>query len=456
MSSKTMLTGTFLAEQTHSNPPSYTLVSVSSIDTLGDGPRARPVAASAGGGGGGAGGAASAVRRARAEKFGAKLTKLPALDDFDPLLDKSEDSVFVVPARRGQKSAASAPAGVNSTGASATAANGPVSAQSNLCSLDKRRPGGASPDRPMTSSEKGTDVKDSNGASPRRSPGAASTPATPVGSGAKDSAPGISPAKPSLANRPASSASRVKAGRSGTPRKRPASQRSFKRPASEASTRDQSETFDRLYSAQKPWMFDKTDMELLTYLARRAGDPEIANVSSPCESPSHSMIFGASLQSMGSTSSSIRSPRKHRHHKELFDECLHKDSQRSSPAPEGRESPSTDCGWSGGRRPLYSPQRLAKAQIERERSCRLDEQIRDIKILPVRFFEAGEPLAAGVSCPDKAAFDQAVQYAEAQLLKAYTDYKAWRSKHGYPAPDLSLMELDKDKRSSRVSKVEAD
>jgi len=86
----------------------------------------------------------------------------------------------------------------------------------------------------------------------------------------------------------------------------------------------------------------------------------------------------------------------------------------------------------------------------------LDEQIRDIKILPVRFFEAGEPLAAGVSCPDKAAFDQAVQYAEAQLLKAYTDYKAWRSKHGYPAPDLSLMELDKDKRSSRVSKVEAD
>lgn len=444
MSTKTMLTGTFLAEQTHSNPPSYTLVSVSAIDTVGDGPRARPVAASAGGAG-------SAGRRARAEKFGAKLTKLPALDDFDPLLDKSEDSAFVVPACRGQKSAANAPTGVNSPGVCTTTANGPASTPSVSSSPEKR---------PLTSSEKG---KDSNGANTGISSGVASTAARTGNSSAKDSATGRagsalhSPSKTSGPNRPASSASRGRAGQGGSLRKRPRSQRSYKRPASEASSRDPIEISDRLYNfVQKPWMFDKTNTELLTYLAQRTRDPEIANVRSECESPSHTVVFGSSMQSIstGSNSPSARSPRKHTHHKELFDECLHKDNQRA--VLEGLESV-TSPDRKSPQKLLYSPQRLAKAQLARERGCRLDEQLRDIKILPASFFETEESLAAGSSWQDKAAFDQAVQCAEAQLLKAYKDYKAWRSKHGYPAPDVSLKadELAKDKRSSRISKMQA-
>mmetsp|Transcript_111203 Transcript_111203/g.208466 ORF Transcript_111203/g.208466 Transcript_111203/m.208466 type:complete len:385 (+) Transcript_111203:112-1266(+) len=52
--------------------------------------------------------------------------------------------------------------------------------------------------------------------------------------------------------------------------------------------------------------------------------------------------------------------------------------------------------------------------------------------------EAEEPLALCISCRDKAAFDRAVQYAEAQLQKVHNDYKAWCAQNGHPVPELSL------------------
>eukprot|EP00434_Breviolum_minutum_P028870 symbB.v1.2.025534.t1/scaffold2483.1/size114807/8 len=52
--------------------------------------------------------------------------------------------------------------------------------------------------------------------------------------------------------------------------------------------------------------------------------------------------------------------------------------------------------------------------------------------------EGDEPLALCISCRDQAAFDKAVQYAEAQLQKVHTDYKAFCQQHGKPIPDLEV------------------
>mmetsp|Transcript_1630 Transcript_1630/g.2851 ORF Transcript_1630/g.2851 Transcript_1630/m.2851 type:complete len:389 (-) Transcript_1630:17-1183(-) len=52
--------------------------------------------------------------------------------------------------------------------------------------------------------------------------------------------------------------------------------------------------------------------------------------------------------------------------------------------------------------------------------------------------EGDEPLALCISCRDQAAFDKAVQYAETQLQKVHTDYKAFCQQHGKPIPELEV------------------
>lgn len=52
--------------------------------------------------------------------------------------------------------------------------------------------------------------------------------------------------------------------------------------------------------------------------------------------------------------------------------------------------------------------------------------------------EADEPLALCISCRDQLAFDKAVQYAEHQLQKVHTDYRAFCQQEGRPVPELSV------------------
>lgn len=52
--------------------------------------------------------------------------------------------------------------------------------------------------------------------------------------------------------------------------------------------------------------------------------------------------------------------------------------------------------------------------------------------------EGDEPLALCISCRDQTAFDKAVQYAETQLQKVHSDYKAFCQQHGKPVPDLEV------------------
>mmetsp|Transcript_57691 Transcript_57691/g.185391 ORF Transcript_57691/g.185391 Transcript_57691/m.185391 type:complete len:374 (-) Transcript_57691:651-1772(-) len=52
--------------------------------------------------------------------------------------------------------------------------------------------------------------------------------------------------------------------------------------------------------------------------------------------------------------------------------------------------------------------------------------------------EADEPLALCISCRDQTAFEKAVQYAEAQLQKVHSDYKAFCQQEGRPVPELSV------------------
>lgn len=52
--------------------------------------------------------------------------------------------------------------------------------------------------------------------------------------------------------------------------------------------------------------------------------------------------------------------------------------------------------------------------------------------------EADEPLALCISCRDQSAFDKAVQYAENQLQKVHSDYKAFCQQEGRPIPELTV------------------
>lgn len=57
--------------------------------------------------------------------------------------------------------------------------------------------------------------------------------------------------------------------------------------------------------------------------------------------------------------------------------------------------------------------------------------------------EADEPLALCISCREQEAFDKAVQYAETQLQKVHSDYKAFCLAKGRPVPELTVMPLKK-------------
>lgn len=52
--------------------------------------------------------------------------------------------------------------------------------------------------------------------------------------------------------------------------------------------------------------------------------------------------------------------------------------------------------------------------------------------------EADEPLALCISCRDQANFDKAVSYAESQLQKVHSDYRAFCKQQGRPIPELSV------------------
>merc|ERR1719436_2406228 len=52
--------------------------------------------------------------------------------------------------------------------------------------------------------------------------------------------------------------------------------------------------------------------------------------------------------------------------------------------------------------------------------------------------EADEPLALCISCREQDAFDKAVHYAETQLQKVHTDYKAFCIQKGRPVPELAV------------------
>mmetsp|Transcript_35461 Transcript_35461/g.75593 ORF Transcript_35461/g.75593 Transcript_35461/m.75593 type:complete len:385 (+) Transcript_35461:145-1299(+) len=52
--------------------------------------------------------------------------------------------------------------------------------------------------------------------------------------------------------------------------------------------------------------------------------------------------------------------------------------------------------------------------------------------------EADEPLALCISCREQEAFDKAVSYAETQLGKVHSDYKAFCMQKGRPIPDLAV------------------
>eukprot|EP00931_Biecheleriopsis_adriatica_P010169 TRINITY_DN111263_c0_g1_i1.p1 TRINITY_DN111263_c0_g1~~TRINITY_DN111263_c0_g1_i1.p1 ORF type:complete len:354 (+),score=41.29 TRINITY_DN111263_c0_g1_i1:87-1148(+) len=97
---RAQLAGTFLAEQTHNQPPKYTLVSVSSALGPDGSPRHLPTHSSAAAS---SGSNAGRIRSSGAAGGAPVMTKLPALEDLEPLLTAEEP-------RQGAASKASKPA----------------------------------------------------------------------------------------------------------------------------------------------------------------------------------------------------------------------------------------------------------------------------------------------------------------------------------------------------------
>jgi hypothetical protein len=140
----------------------------------------------------------------------------------------------------------------------------------------------------------------------------------------------------------------------------------------------------RLYATQKPWVADVTDRDLLQYLALRSGDPDIA-------SPSTSQMASRSIgDSFNSPSKAHR--RNYRNHRELFDDCLDRETSPSPPPKDESHSQERSAKVTSaaarpalapsGTRPLYSPQKLAKAQVARDQTRHLIDQIEDIPVIP--------------------------------------------------------------------------
>lgn len=360
---KTMLAGTFLAEQTHSNPPSYTLVSVHAII-----PRVQA------GSSGGSSGSRSKMNRSRVEKSGPHCTKLSALDEIDSLLLKDEEAPR--PAKNAcaisAKFAVSELPGIGGTRRKSKSkeehlrsdalASG-TSGQQSQCG----KPGEFT-DRlfvedagdealPHLSMPKpGRMLK-----TPLQSRGCALLAPAQLNddlySCAVSSVGELEAASTRLESRPSSQKKRRLPGRS---------------PTIAATSNDKSEVFDRLYIARKPWVAGETNSQLLQYLATRGCTPEII---SPKTSISRSGELSVSPLSPQASTRSCRS--KYRSHRELFDDCLHRD-----PSPERTSSKSPRPSARGGR-PLYSPKQLATAQASRELSGRIVEKIKEIVPIPL-------------------------------------------------------------------------
>jgi hypothetical protein len=171
---------------------------------------------------------------------------------------------------------------------------------------------------------------------------------------------------------------------------RPSSQKKRCLPGKSASvdlpSNDKTEVFNRLYISRKPWVAGESNSQLLQYLAMRGGTPEIV-------SP-RSLVPKIGGDASISPNASTRSPRtKYRNHRELFDDCLHRD-----PSPDTRISISAESSRQGrsakanttisvssarGGRTLYSPKQLAAAQASRELSGKIREKIKEIIPIPL-------------------------------------------------------------------------
>mmetsp|Transcript_47048 Transcript_47048/g.131148 ORF Transcript_47048/g.131148 Transcript_47048/m.131148 type:complete len:289 (-) Transcript_47048:90-956(-) len=230
---RTTILGTFVAEKTHSNPPKYTLVSVSAAMESGGGalevsPPSR--------------GSKQGTRSATMEKGFVKLTQIKSVGNIEPLLS-SDDGVARPHGASRQATRTTGPSGGNAAGVDEKA--GPRLEPGTTAARQEKRAGDTG------------------------------APALAV------MAPvGIHPVMPS-------------------PRQ---------------------EVFNRLATHERPWVAEWSDVQLLTYLARRGRDPEIASTVGS---------FNASQQlSTTSTGFTKRPRRRHRCHRELFDTCLDRASKQ--------------------------------------------------------------------------------------------------------------------------------
>lgn len=426
---KTILTGTFRAEQTHTakhgGPASYTLVSRSASDR-----RHRVQAAHDDRG--------DRLRKSRAEKGGTQCTKLSALEQIDHLLMPNEDEVVLRPktplvppsprikaglARERATTAAADYAG-NSAAANALAAHqasstvesarpdnpprqsipdeggGQMMELEEEASSDKHailppavlplQPGPPLADRSaaLKTSQRKVQTRGRKVPLQQRGPPVAPAVLTDIfheavlqTSPRNASITGMAPTGDAC-----SSSAPIRAGQCSL---RPVSQ-----PA--RSPDDVSKVFGRLYIAHKPWVAGRTDSQLLQYLAWRGGTPEMASPPSSRSAPptaTFSDAMGSSFSGPSFLSSTSRSHRRqYRSHRELFDNCLRRDASPSPPpTDESRrlshddiENRSSKGRYSkSGSRPIYSPLRLAKAQVARQQSAKLIDQIEEIDVIPL-------------------------------------------------------------------------
>lgn len=309
---KTVLTGTFLAESTHSSSTSYTLVSQRTASD----PHARACL------GNSTGNRGDRLRKANAQRGGTQCTKLAALDDFESLLLPNEvapvrpcpkAASLVLPFPRASGISRKVPLAVTKTD---PVADGCISQNAGASIL---------PEYGRDASTGRADVQQRAAAerSGRHNPGIAS--GYPDGSGyvqlsafpSRENAlePGMpvvrkpEPLKGSPGQLQKECTKPLK-GRPPIPS--PAispSRRPHSRPSSQevrSSTAGKSLASKRLYIAKKPWESEASDSQLLHYLAERSGSPEIASLRRSTDN--------------SETPQSHR--RQHRNHRELFNDCL--------------------------------------------------------------------------------------------------------------------------------------
>eukprot|EP00930_Biecheleria_cincta_P047606 TRINITY_DN33033_c0_g1_i1.p1 TRINITY_DN33033_c0_g1~~TRINITY_DN33033_c0_g1_i1.p1 ORF type:complete len:370 (+),score=65.39 TRINITY_DN33033_c0_g1_i1:50-1159(+) len=318
-----MLTGTFLAEQTHTHPLKYTLISVSSSLGPDGSPQHRPSR----------GFTADATKpsssRWRGGNGATPVTELPALMDMEPLLTVEEGKKKQV--------------------------EGETHAEGETATGELRKED-------------------------------ASSAATPR-------------ARPKAKQRGRPGSLRDKKGR--------------RSPRELATSTIIAEVFARLQKVpgeRQPWAATKTNSELLTYLAQRSNDPELAKMPEAAATLKASAALPGSRVSQLSPQSSTRRSRKHDTHTELFDSCLRHDHPRP-PSPTqmwdalraASCSPRRQTAWASrpgsrvaGGSEMLSTQlpstQFVSTQASLTSASRMTDLIEDIMVLPLdpveAFFEA--------------------------------------------------------------------